>query len=463
MEKLKGIAKFFAQWDADLYYVGGYCRDLIMGNPSDDIDVCIVGITTAKEVQLILENLKIIGGIDELTSVHGDFPIWILGIGEEKYEFAMARKERKKGLTRQEFECDVNNVTIEEDLERRDFTINAIAKHITTGRIVDPFNGREHIKLKVIEPVSKAFKEDSLRVYRGARFAARFQFAVSASFLVYAQSLVPDDISNERVGMELMKTFKQASKPSIFFDILRDCRWLGYHFVELENCINIPQNPEFHPEGDVYTHTLHCIDAAQDWFTRGVMLGHDLGKVSTTTISPTGKIQAIGHEEASVELARTMLKRIHFCDHKTISQMCCLIRLHMLRAVMNERNKEKMVRRTLRELMNYSLDYMQLANVVWCDLAGRPPKEPLLRILVWKELGGAIALRLDKNNEMDPIVRGTDLLALGLPADKTMGEILRKALELQDRGTLNKDNWRERLIGCGYKQLKIKNNECKGS
>lgn len=457
--KLVQIATHFKNFDIDLYYCGGCVRDKIIGNIPDDIDVCIVGGETAKNIQEHLENLKAYGTINTITSVHGSFPIWIVEIDGEKYEFAMARTERKTGLSHQEFECGINNVTIEQDLERRDFTINAIAENILTGQIIDPYEGQKHIKQKLLHPTSRAFVEDHLRVIRGARFAARFGFSPTEEFYSYAWNIIPtkDTISNERVGKELMKLFSlpEGVKCSEFFRVLRKCRWLGYYFQELEDLINIPQNPEHHPEIWAFEHTLYCIDQAKDWMIRSTMLCHDLGKATTTTTSLDGKIKSIGHEEESSRLGKQMLKRIHFCDHKTISQIGCLIELHMIRAQMASHNHEKLARRTLRKLMHYQLGYPDLVETVKCDLNGRPPK-------VFEEdpdIGQDIMFYLLINDKMTPIVTGEKLIKYGLVPSPEFGKIMSKALELQDRGTLDESNWIERLRGCGFKEFKNKLNE----
>ncbi len=470
MQKIKNIAAWFSNYNIQLYVVGGYVRDEIMGTPSEDMDICLVGGGTAAIVSGKLEALKATGHIDTVTTVHGSFPIWIVEINGTKYEFAMARKERKLGQSRTEFETEVKDVTIEEDLMRRDFTINAIAKNVLTEEIIDPFYGRMAIRRKMLSPVSEAFKEDSLRVIRAARFISRFQFTPTSLLKDYCRDLKPTDISAERVGMELMKTLKQVEKPSMFFNFLKEVGWLGYFFKELEDCIGVPQSPIHHPEGDVYTHTMHCIDAADGWFARTVMTCHDLGKAITTKVdgmdyklavrelrdiqqgSLSHKVTAHGHEEAGVQLTYNMLKRIHFTDHSTIRRIGCFVELHMIRATMTQKNYDKLIRRTLRKLMHHNLTYPQLLYIIWCDLAGRPPKEPPSLSELYEQMHLDHARNLVINGEMEPIVTGEKLLEIGIPSGPEMGQMITKALELQDRGTLTKYNWRQVLHGAGFKK-----------
>jgi tRNA nucleotidyltransferase (CCA-adding enzyme) len=470
VEKLKQIASWLEKRGIQLYIVGGAVRDEIMGNPVEDVDICVVGGITAEIVQTYLEAFKP-EVIDNVTSVHGDFPIWIVEIDGEKYEFAMARKERKTGQSHQEFSTEVRDVTIEEDLMRRDFTMNAIAKNLITGEIIDPYDGQYDIHHKILRPVSAAFTEDPLRVIRAARFMSRFEFHAAPSLIMYSKMMnkdeIKDGISEERVGIELMKTMKTASKPSYFFEFLKEVGWLNPWFKEVADLIGVPQSPKHHPEGDVWVHTMKTIDVPNDWFFRTVMLCHDLGKATHTIIhgvnwrdwnwrdllTPDYKISSAGHEEAGVELTRNMLQRIHFTDHATIRKIACLVELHMTRGVISEKNYDKICRRTLRRLMKYDLDWMSLVKVTQYDLCGREPRRCPELHEVMADMYTSHIVQLKNNREMIPIVDGEKLLALGLKEGPEMGRIIKHALELQDRGTLKKDNWLKVLKGAGYQSL----------
>jgi len=496
MKKLKQIAEWLSNFNITLYQVGGSIRDEIMGLPVEDIDICLVGGTTAMRVHgmfeiLASENCSPEIKIDCFTSVHGDFPIWIIEIDGEKYEFAMARKERKTGQSHQDFFTEVKDVTIIEDLYRRDLTINAIAKNILTDEIIDPFSGIRHIGYKLAFPVSLAFSEDPLRVIRAARFIARFDLQPTDQLIKLCKELKPEGISSERVGIELMKTMKTASKPSLFFQFLREVGWLNPWFKELADVWDVPQSPKHHPEGSVGIHLMHCIDAVpqDDWFMRTVMLCHDLGKATNTTIdtgkfkinynnllkhnteakegellmsiSPTSKIGSAGHEEAGVELTRNMLQKIHFTDHATIRKIGCLVELHMTRSVISEKNYDKICRRTLRRLMHYGLTWMDLVKVTRFDLCGREPKPCPELHEVMADMYTSHVTQLKNKGEMIPIVDGEKLLALGVKEGQEMGRIIKHALELQDRGTLKKDNWIKVLKGAGYYSLQNINTNVK--
>jgi len=458
MEILRNISKAFLQEKIEAYYVGGCVRDWEMGLEPEDIDICLVGVKNYKDVKRILLPFC----SDVIEAVGKQFPNWIAVINGRNYDFALARTEKKVGQTRQDFLCSVEDVTIEQDLERRDLTINSIAKHVLTGEIIDPFNGRLHIKQKVAHPTSRAFGEDPLRVVRAARFVARYELVPTLSLIVTCYRLTNEGLSAERVGGELKKVFMQAKKPSLFFNFLREVCWLGYYFEELESLIDIPQSPTHHPEGDAYTHTLLTIDAATGWFTRAVMLCHDLGKGLKTTINgipygdfnwsngiPNGaKISSVGHEEAGIELTKNILKRIRLTNNDAINQIACLVELHMIR-IYGDNPPTKVVRRTLRRLMHYELDYMSLYEVVLADLSGRPP----LPVPETLDIGQEEAARLLSKNEMTPVVTGRMLRRQGIKPGPEMGAMIRTGLELQDRGTLNASNWKARLRGYGFKCL----------
>lgn len=461
--KIKQIAIELTHIGVMSYYVGGCVRDEIMSGFlafDSDIDVCLVGVTDPTQVEAILLQHS-----ESVTPLVGKkFPVWIATIDGKKVDFAMARIETLVGDSRTDFDVVTEGVTLKDDLRRRDFTMNAIAKEVIHGEIIDPFNGAWDIAHSVLHYTSDAFKEDTLRVYRAARFLSRFpELKPSAPLVKLCKILKPTDTSNERVGMELMKTMEQALIPSTFFTFLNEIGWLKYHFKEVEDLIGVPQNPNYHPEGDVFTHTMYALNQAQSWFIRTVMLCHDLGKATTTTFHLDGheneikwmpeeghisvknmpiesqkkmieecKIKSIGHEEAGKPLTRSMLTRIHFTDHKTIRQIETLVGLHMIRNGVNE----KVIRRSLRILMNMGLEYNQLVQVCRCDVSGRPPLAPYT-----PDIGQHRAEELLKSGAMNIIVTGEKLIEVGYTPGPLLGELVKMGLEWQDRGTLNEYNW----------------------
>lgn len=410
------------------YIVGGAVRDFIRGENSQDLDFCLVGVTNNDLVTEILTKHS-----DSCAPAVGVvFPCWICDINKDKFDFAVARKEKPSGTKRTDFTLDINNISIEDDLFRRDITINAIAFDIENNCFIDPFNGVADLKNKICRNVSEFFKDDALRVLRAARFIAQFELTPTVELINICKELTPIEIvSNDRVGKELIKLFEFDCKPSKFFNFLREIGWLQYHFIELFNLIGIEQDAKHHPEGDAYNHTLLCMDFANNIEPSNVllklaMLCHDFGKATTTT-NKNGKIQAIGHDK-EVHLTFNMLERLVIKNKVYHKKVALLVELHMIHV--NNISDEK-IRKTMRQLASVDLLYNDLHNVCVCDKNGRG-SDTIVNV--------DIRLK-DATFDITPIVTGATLLKLGLKPSKDIGILVNHALTLQDRGTLTKDNW----------------------
>lgn len=301
------IAKKIHQAGGKLYLVGGAIRDEIMGKEIYDKDYAVTGIEK-EQFKTMFPNAIPRGKSFEVFDI-------------ERAEFALARKEKKVGLGHKEFETKTSKeITIEEDLARRDITINAIAKEVLTGKIIDPFNGVNDIKNKTIKATTNAFSEDPLRVYRVARIAAKTEFSIEKRTLQLMESLKPElnTLSKERVFQEFEKAL-EANKPSIFFNVLRQANLLDVHFKEIYDLIGSLQPIEYHPEGDSYNHTMIVVDKAatltKDSSIRFAALVHDLGKgVTPKSMYP----HHYGHDEKGVEIVQKFGQRIG-APHKWIS------------------------------------------------------------------------------------------------------------------------------------------------
>lgn len=293
------IAKKIRQIGGILYAVGGSVRDKIIGRPIKDEDYCITGISKEDFIKYF----------PEARYQGKSFGVFIL----ENKEFAMARTEEKIGIGHKEFSIKTNeNITIEEDLKRRDLSINAIAEDVLTGKIIDPYGGVQDIKNKKIRAVSASFKEDPLRVYRAARFAAELGFDVEENTLEMMNSLKAEllTLSKERVFDELRKALK-TDKPSVFFEVLKKSKVLEVHFKEVYDLIGALQPEKYHPEGDSYNHTMIALDNSakitKDEKIRFCALVHDLGKGKTPKeMYP----HHYGHEEKGVEPLKKLARRI---------------------------------------------------------------------------------------------------------------------------------------------------------
>lgn len=419
-----------------MYYVGGFVRDELLGIPNDDVDIVVEGMNF-ETLKSILEPVA-----NRMTAeaVGGTNAVIKAVIGGIEYDFALARTETKVGEGHKGFTLQTG-VGILEDLRRRDLTINAIARNVATGQIYDPFNGESDIQNGIARPVSEAFAEDPLRVVRAARFIARFGLQADPSLIRISRRLSPDSLPKERFGIEIVKLFKQATRPSLAFRFLETVGWLHRIAPELAELRGIPQNPTYHPEGDALEHTLHTIDAAAqgDVLTRLTMMVHDLGKAETT-IMRNGNWSAPGHEKASVPLAEKLLNRLGLMSEvgrKTLKQVYLLTELHMLHAKASIGDTK--LKRRVRKLHDLDLTFDDLAKVCTADASGRPPLpigEPTsitdMRQRI-EDFGGQESFK--------PIVTGHDLIQIGLEPGPQFGRILKQAQDLQDSGQLTRDNW----------------------
>ncbi|MES2180866.1 MAG: multifunctional CCA addition/repair protein [Pseudomonadota bacterium] len=307
------------------YIVGGAVRDELLGLAVKDRDYVVIGSTP--------EAMEAAG----FKPVGKDFPVFLHPKTHEEY--ALARTERKTGRGYKGFAVHASpEVTLEEDLARRDLTINAIAKPVSTsdlhtsenndyGQMIDPFNGQADIRSKTLRHVSEAFAEDPVRILRTARFAARLtEFMVAPATNTLMQQMVSagevDELVTERVWQELAKGLMET-KPSRMFEVLRACGALQKILPELDRLWGVPQPPQHHPEIDTGVHVMMVIDyAASQNFSlpiRFAALMHDLGKGTTPKeILP----RHIGHEERSVHLLKDVVKRLRVPnDCKELAQI----------------------------------------------------------------------------------------------------------------------------------------------
>ena len=293
------IANKIKEKGGSLYLVGGAVRNKFLNLEIHDEDYCVCGLTEEEFIKLF-PNAKPRGKAFKVFDLDGK-------------EFALARKDVKKGLGHKDFEIQSNpNITIEEDLYRRDITINSIAQDVLTKEIIDPFNGIKDIQNKIIRATSLSFKDDPLRVYRVARFASQLEFNVDVDTIELMKSMKNElsTLSKERVFEELKKALA-TDKPSIFFEVLRKADVLDAHFKEINDLIGVLQPEKYHPEGDAYNHTMLVLDYvsqnAKDLSIRFSALVHDLGK----GLTPKKEYpHHYGHEDKGVTLVGTLGNRI---------------------------------------------------------------------------------------------------------------------------------------------------------
>ena len=360
MQDIKLIAEKIKSAGGRLYLVGGAVRDKLLGKVTHDEDYCVTGMT-AEAFENLFPEAHIRGKAFAVFDIDGK-------------EFAMARTESKQGIGHKEFDIITDpKITIEQDLARRDITINAIAKDVLTGEIIDPFNGQKDIMKKIIRATTTHFKEDPLRVYRVARFAAQLGFEVENETINQMLELKDElnSLSKERVFTELNKALN-TEKPSIFFEVLRKADVLDIHFKEIKDLIGAEQPPKYHPEGDAYNHTMLVLDMAAD-LTRDYeenrkleirfsALVHDLGK----GVTPKEQYpHHYGHENTGAELVGIFGNKIK-APNNWIKCGKTACKEHMRGGIFNKMKTSKKVEfieRVDRSLLG--LDGLQI--VVICD------------------------------------------------------------------------------------------------
>lgn len=309
---LSEFTKQLTQHQAGGYRVGGAVRDTQLGLSPKDQDYCVTGLDQASFEALFPE--AVLQG--------KDFPVYRMDIEGDYSEVALARSERKVAAGHKGFTVHASpSVTIEDDLSRRDLTVNAMAECLHTGKLIDPFGGQADIQNGILRATTPAFAEDPLRVYRTARFAAKFGFRVDAATVETMRSLKDElsTLSIERVAEETKKALL-CETPSSFFRTLADADVLDVHFPEIAALVGLEQNKHHHPEGSVFEHTMQVLDATRvlidrmpvtdNHATMVAALLHDVGKKPTAgTNAVTGAPTFHGHEQAGVPIAKDFLKR----------------------------------------------------------------------------------------------------------------------------------------------------------
>jgi len=310
----------------EIYLVGGYVRDQLLGLNTKDRDWLVVGATAD---ELLKQGYRQVGK---------DFPVFLHP--ETNEEYALARTERKisAGYSGFSFHADTG-VTLEEDLARRDLTINAIAQS-DKGNLIDPYNGQADIKAKILRHVSPAFIEDPVRILRIARFAARFAelgFVIADETLALMQNMVRsgevDSLVPERVWQETMRALAEKT-PARYFEVLRECGALEKLFPEIDRLWGVPQPEKHHPEIDTGIHTMMVLTQAaklsSDPKVRFAALVHDLGK-GTTPKSQWPK--HIDHESRGVPLVEALCDRYRIPnDYRELGIIVAKYHLHYHRA-----------------------------------------------------------------------------------------------------------------------------------
>ena len=414
--------------------VGGWVRDRCLGRDSKDVDLEVYGLPAAG-VRALLER------IDRVNVVGEAFTVFKVG----SIDVALPRRESKTGRGHRGFEVTGDpDLPVEEAARRRDFTINAIAWDPLTEEYLDPYGGQadlERKRLRVVDP--RTFGDDSLRVLRAIQFSARFELDVDEATRALCRRIVLDDLPAERIWGELEKLLLQAARPSIGFRLAFELGVVQQLFPELAALVDCPQEPEWHPEGDVWVHTLLVIDRARELIEDldhprqiVIMLGavcHDFGKPATTAWRD-GRIRSFNHEEEGVAPAHAFLDRlnVHSVEGYDVRQQTIGLVAHHLKPGMWHKVRDEVGDGAFRRLAR-KVDLELLARLAKADCLGRPGPFDC-SAMEWF-LSRARVLGVE-HSPPAPLLLGRHVLALGLEPGPRIGRILSQVYEQQLDGAI---------------------------
>ncbi len=417
--------------------VGGCVRDQLMDRPAKDWDLEVYGVEAAA-LRALLDRFGPVNVVGEA------FTVYKLG---HDLDVSIPRRERKSGSGHRGFVIEGDpQMTIEDAARRRDFTINAILQDPRTGEIIDPFHGRADIDQKILKAVSpETFIEDSLRVLRAAQFAARFEFEIEPATIELCRTMPLNDLPAERIWGELEKLLLRALQPSLGIEALKELGAIDQLFPEIMALIEVPQEPEWHPEGDVYVHTKLVVDRARESlddlpYARQITvmlaaLAHDFGKPATTEFLD-GRWRSRGHEEGGVAPTEAFLDRLRIHTiggYDVRKQVIALVREHLKPGEFYKKRDEVGDGAFRRLARRCELDL--LYRVAKADSLGR--NAPWVPREKWYDAAAqewfierARALNVEQQPP-GPILLGRHLLELGLQPGPRMGEITTAVYEMQ--------------------------------
>jgi tRNA nucleotidyltransferase (CCA-adding enzyme) len=432
--------------------VGGCVRDNLLKIPCKDYDIEIFGIDS---LELIENSLKKFGSV---KLVGKSFGVLTLKIEKYDFDFALARTEKKVGFGHGDFEVTTNaSLSYKEAALRRDFTINSIGYDYSRKELLDPFNGLKDLQNGILRHINDStFIEDPLRVYRAIQFAGRFEFSLDLKTKELCKQMVLNDdlkyLAKERIYEEFKKLFLKSKKPSIGFELLRELEVLNY-FPELKALINCAQDTEYHPEGDVWIHTLMTLDEMAKIIKKEKIedehrilylfysiLCHDLGKPYCTEVI-NGRITSYKHESLGLEPTISFMQRLTN-EKKFIDLILPLVKNHLapFQLYLSESSIKAVKRLSLK------VNIEDLCLVCLADCLGRDikDKEKCPKATSWL-LNQAKNLNIESNS-LKPLVQGRDLISLGMKPSKIFKDILDDALDLQIDEDLEKEKIIEKLI-----------------
>ncbi len=415
--------------------VGGWVRDRLLGLPeSINVDLEVFGVP-GDRLRALLEFFGRVEAVGE------SFQVYKLGT----IDISLPRRDSKAGRGHKGFVVTGDpDMSIAEAARRRDFTINAISWDPLSGEYFDPYRGRDDLERRLLRMVdAETFADDSLRALRAVQFAARFELALDEATAALCRRIPLDDLPAERVWGEVEKLLF-APRPSIGFALAMDLGIVSKLLPELQALKGCPQEPEWHPEGDVWVHTLQVIDQARariDDLPRpgqiAVMLGavcHDLGKPATTAFSD-GRIRSMDHEEQGVPPATAFLDRlnVHSIDGYDVRRQVLGLTAQHLKPGSWFKVRDEVGDGAFRRLA-HKVDLELLARLAKADCEGRKPGRFDCTAMDWF-LERARSLGVE-HRPPAPILLGRHVLALGLKPGPRVGEVVKAVYEQQMDGTV---------------------------
>jgi tRNA nucleotidyltransferase (CCA-adding enzyme) len=434
------ISKTLQEHHAKAIIVGGAVRDYLLKLPIKDYDIEVYGLDRLEQLEQIL---ALYG---EVNFVGKSFGVLKFVYEGEEYDFSFPRTEQKVGRGHRGFDviCD-GSLSFEDAAKRRDFTINAMGYDPTQKILLDPYGGVEDISLRRLCHIDdQTFVEDPLRLYRAVQFAARFEFDLAEETVSLSRKMIEqgalDELPKERIYQEFKKLLLRSSKPSLGFEWMRKLGILRY-YPELEAIIDVPQSAKWHPEGDVWRHTMMALDKMVA-FQKGderydlrmmfATLCHDFGKATHTQINDNGSITAIGHEKAGVLPTEHFLYRL-MDEHAFIQSILPLVAYHLAPSSYYRNGAKDSTIRKLATKVNIE----ELVTVARADFLGRTTSASLAGVYHAGDwlLSKAKALNVAQE-PIKPLLQGRDLIEIGLKPSKRFKELLDRLYLAQLNGKI---------------------------
>ena len=429
------LCQHLANSKAQTWLVGGSVRDLLLGIAPNDFDLEVYGL----ESTALLAALKQLGKTEHVGQQFGVFKLWLDGYA---FDVALPRSEIKTAAGHRGFDVSTDPfISIHQASLRRDFTINAMMLDPLKGSFIDQHGGANDLSNKVLRHVSPAFAEDPLRPLRAMQFAARFQLHLHPDTANLCRTLISEAASlpKERIWSEWQK-WGQASTPSYGLQTLHDSGWINL-YPNLEALPACPQNPQWHPEGNVWIHTLQVCDQAANVAKRHQLkskvkeqlifaaLCHDLGKPDVTHTDASGMIRSPGHSEAGITGSTDFLSSIG-APKQLIQYVLPLVAEHITH--LHGQLTTRAVRRLSHRLEPANIELWEM--LVEADASGRAPSLPSRPALNWLKMAQQLHHHQQKPKA---ILTGKTLLKLGYTSGVDMGSILKQAYEAQLDGQFN--------------------------